>query len=649
MDSEATRKGLASGSHLGPYRTEALLGAGGMGEVYRAFDTRLHRTVAIKVLASEKFSDTEHKRRFLQEARAASALNHSNIVTLYDIANDGEVEFLVMEYVPGRPMNQVLTGNSLPLAQTVEYATQIASALVAAHAKGIVHRDIKPANLIITPESSVKILDFGLAKVSGDVAPASNSEMPTLLTREGVALGTICYMSPEQARAENVDARTDLFSFGAVLYEMATGRRAFGQAWDWTPPPTTNIDSRLARIILRLLEPKRELRYQTASDVLVDLKELSAKQLTGKSRRKWMAIAAVLVLAGVLLWVGMARWSGPRRLSDGNRASSNAEANEYYERALLYGGIGVEDRSQMRTMIERALELDPKFAAARAEYAFSFAAEILSGTSNDRNRLYRAEEEVRHALRDDPQCAHAHGFQAWNYLLQGRKELVAAEVDIALKDNPKDLPAHTWLLLSHELNGDYDQAAQLAKHLIEVAPLYWPAHLDLGEIMRLQGDARGAIQEQRRVLEQDPQNVFGLAYLSRVYIDAGDLQAARETLERARAEDRQNYQLRIEWAILLAREGKKEEALREMDPEVEKYAEINPLTTERVAGFYSVLGEADKALEWLDKAARVGDDRADWFRRNPLLEKIRTHPRFQSMVESAATRRQQRLERSGQK
>jgi serine/threonine protein kinase len=527
---------LAVGSQLGPYRTEILLGAGGMGEVYRAFDTRLHRTVAIKVLAPEKFRDPQYKRRFLQEARAASALNHTNIVTLYDIASDGEVDFLVMEYVPGRPLNQVLSQKGLPLTETIEYATQIASALAAAHAKGIVHRDIKPANVIVTPESLVKILDFGLAKVSV-AATTPISETPTLLTGDGVALGTLGYMSPEQARGETVDARTDLFSFGAVLYEMATGNRACGQAWDWTSPPVTGVDSRLAQVILKLLQPNRDLRYQSAEEVVAELKRLRIEQSIRRARRRWFAIAGAGVVAIVLILAVLWRWPTQRRLSDGNRASTNAEANEYYERSLLYGGTGVENRSQMRRMIERALELDPKFAAARAEYAFSFAAMILSGESHDQSLLYKAEEELRQALRDDPECGHAHGFQAWNYLLQGRKELVREEVDLALKDNPNDLPAQTWLLLYHELNGDYDQASQLAKRLIDRSPNYWPGHLDLGEVLREQGDIRGAIQQQERVLEQDTQNVFGLAFLSRAYIDQGDLRKARATLERARAED----------------------------------------------------------------------------------------------------------------
>jgi len=229
-------------------------------------------------------------------------------------------------------------------------------------------------------------------------------------------------------------------------------------------------------------------------------------------------------------------------------------------------------------------------------------------------------------------------------LVQSRKDQVPAEVDLAVKDNPKDLPALTWLYLYDYLNGDYDRAAALAKQLIDRFPLYWPARLDLAMILREQGDIRGAIQHHDPVLEQDQHSVAGLVSLSQTYISANDLKRARETLEQARAEDRQNYQLRVVWATLLAREGNKEEALREMDQQVQKYGELNPFTTESIAGFYSVLGDVDKALEWLDKAARAGDDRAEWFRRDPLLEGIRTHPRFQSMVESAANRRKQRLE-----
>jgi serine/threonine protein kinase len=311
---ESTVTKLTPGSHLGPYKIEAPLGAGGMGEVFRATDTRLHRTVAIKILPHDKVADPERKRRFLQEARAASALNHPNIVTLHDIANDHGVDYLVMEYVPGKSLNKLITPKGLPLAEALDYAQKIASALAAAHAAGIVHRDIKPANVIVTPEGQVKILDFGLAKLE-ERRVGNQSETRTMepaLTDAGVVMGTVAYMSPEQARAEEVDARTDLFSFGAVLYELATGRRAFSKKLDWATPPTDALQPELRRIVLKLVEADRELRYQTAADVAVDLKRLQ-RTLEGAqtSRRWWMAAAAALVALAIAAAVVHLRPSRP--------------------------------------------------------------------------------------------------------------------------------------------------------------------------------------------------------------------------------------------------------------------------------------------------------------------------------------------------
>src|SRR6185369_11172306 len=204
----STQAIVSPGALLGPYKLEAKLGAGGMGEVYRAKDLRLGRTVAIKVLPHDKVADPERKKRFLQEARAASALNHPNIVTLHDIANDNGIDYMVMEYVPGKSLDKLITPKGLPLTEVIGYTTQIASALAAAHAAGIVHRDIKPANVIVTPESQVKILDFGLAKlVEKELAGES-------LTEAGKVVGTVAYMSPEQASARPTDHRTDIFSLG---------------------------------------------------------------------------------------------------------------------------------------------------------------------------------------------------------------------------------------------------------------------------------------------------------------------------------------------------------------------------------------------------------------------------------------------------
>jgi len=219
---------LAAGSKLGPYEILAQIGAGGMGEVYRAQDTRLHRSVAIKVLPHDKLADDDRKRRFLQEARAASALNHPHIVVLHDISSDGGVDFMVMEYVPGTTLKDRIRSGALPFADVARYGAQIASALAAAHAAGIVHRDIKPANIMITPEGQIKVLDFGLAKLTQIGPMDSQSETQSMLeTTPGTIAGTVAYMSPEQTRAETLDARTDIFSLGSVLYEAATGRLPF--------------------------------------------------------------------------------------------------------------------------------------------------------------------------------------------------------------------------------------------------------------------------------------------------------------------------------------------------------------------------------------------------------------------------------------
>ena len=310
MVSEGTAS-IMTGCRLGSYQLGALLGRGGMGEVYRARDTRLGRDVAIKILARDQVADPERKRRFLQEARAVSALNHPNIVTLYDIASDDGVDFLVLEYVRGRPLHDVIPPKGLPLVDVLGYAAEIAGALAAAHAAGILHRDIKPANVMVTPDGHVKVLDFGLAKLTQPRQASPDSQTSVAepaLTQAGVVMGTLAYMPPEQARGEVVDARSDLFSLGAVLYEMATGARAFRKALDWTLPAAAGMPPALQRMVFKLLDPDVDLRYQTAADVVADLKRLQRlTESAGSSRRPWLTLAAALVimaaLATAMIWL----------------------------------------------------------------------------------------------------------------------------------------------------------------------------------------------------------------------------------------------------------------------------------------------------------------------------------------------------------
>src|SRR5262249_9069062 len=290
-----------------------------MGEVFRAKDTRLNRTVAIKVLPPDKTSDPERKRRLLQEARAASALNHPNIVTLHDIANDSGIDYIVMEYVAGTSLDRLITPKGLPLSEALAYATQIATALAAAHAAGIVHRDIKPANVIVTAESQVKILDFGLAKLAEGAASDALTEVRTqhsALTEAGVVLGTVAYMSPEQASARPVDHRTDIFSLGVVLSEMLNGQRPFQRNSNIETmhaiindpaPPLANQPPELEEILAKALAKDARDRYQHAGDFALDVRRFkSAWETKTLPSRRVASDAAPAKRGGTWIWAAAA-------------------------------------------------------------------------------------------------------------------------------------------------------------------------------------------------------------------------------------------------------------------------------------------------------------------------------------------------------
>jgi serine/threonine protein kinase len=356
---------LTTGSRLGSYQILGPLGAGGMGEVYRARDTRLGRDVAVKLLPAELASDPERLARLEREARTVASLNHPGIVTLHSIEDEGGIRFLTMELVEGQSLDRQLMPGGLPVARVLDVAIPLADALSAAHWKGIVHRDLKPANVMLTSDGRLKVLDFGLAKAGSlDVKPhragtldASQAETAAAsLTSAGSVMGTAPYMAPEQIRGEAVDARTDLFALGIVLYELASGRRPFtgptfadlaSAILRDEPAPLSavraDVPREFERIVMRCLEKDPDDRFASAHDVLHDLRALrralergvpaapDAPQVapaTAKARAARAPLAAMAAVAAITAVAALAGWyrdtpAPPRRRSARSRCSNS--------------------------------------------------------------------------------------------------------------------------------------------------------------------------------------------------------------------------------------------------------------------------------------------------------------------------------------
>src|ERR1700687_1960544 len=321
---------LTSGTRLGPYEIVSPLGAGGMGEVYRARDTRLDRTVAIKILPPHLSEDPILRQRFEREAKAISSLNHPHICVLHDVGNQDGIQFLVMECVEGETLAKRLEKGPLPLEQVLKVGTQIADALDKAHRGGVVHRDLKPGNIMLT-SSGAKLLDFGLAKAAPPLAAGTTltaaATRTTPVTQQGTIVGTFQYMSPEQVEGNEVDARSDIFSFGSVLYEMVTGRRAFlgkshlsvaSAVLERDPEPISTLQPltppALDRAVRRCLAKDPEERWQTARDIALELKWIAdsgppvgaAGPLTDRpSSHQGILAIALMLTAGAAITLGV--------------------------------------------------------------------------------------------------------------------------------------------------------------------------------------------------------------------------------------------------------------------------------------------------------------------------------------------------------
>ena len=324
---------LQPGQMLSSYRLVRRIGAGGMGEVWKAVDTKLDREVALKVLSSQATDTDERLKRFEREAKAVAALNHPNIVTLFSVEEADGVPFITVELIEGKTLADVIPDDGVTLGEFFDLAVPLTDALHAAHERGVVHRDLKPANIMITTEGRLKILDFGLAKLrevveEGEATPHSEARTHTLMTQAGQVMGTMPYMSPEQVQGKPLDHRTDIFSVGVIFHEMATGKRPFtgGSSADLissilrdTPAPVSeskvDFPNHLSRIVRHCLEKDPERRYQTAKDVRDDLQELKQEVASGElprkivpPRRRIHPVLALASLAVVVALAGLGWW-----------------------------------------------------------------------------------------------------------------------------------------------------------------------------------------------------------------------------------------------------------------------------------------------------------------------------------------------------
>jgi predicted Ser/Thr protein kinase len=314
-----------AGEKLGSYRLEELIGAGGMGEVYRARDERLDRTVAVKVLPRSFVASPERVRRFEREAHAASTINHPHIAAIYDVGCENGLHFIAMEYVEGQGLSAWLVREGLALADVLLVMEQVADALAGAHQAGVLHRDVKPANVMVSRNGYAKLLDFGLAKVSGESGEFGGSDVASVLSRSGIVLGTLAYMSPEQARGHKLDRRTDIFSFGVVLYEAVAGRPPFaGESGVEAvsavlrddPIPSLSdhpgVPSDLVRLIAKALQKDPARRYQSMDDLLVDLRALRRAVEAGQAdagegeahATPWLWAGGGLLAGALCGWLG---------------------------------------------------------------------------------------------------------------------------------------------------------------------------------------------------------------------------------------------------------------------------------------------------------------------------------------------------------
>jgi eukaryotic-like serine/threonine-protein kinase len=668
------------GQTISHYRIVDKLGGGGMGEVYLAEDKQLGRKVAIKFLPREVATDERAKQRLLREAKTAATLDHPNICAIYEVGQEGDHSFIVLQYIEGETLATRLEHHLPDLPEALAIAAQVADALNEAHVRGIIHRDIKPENIMLTMLNQVKVLDFGLAKVLRD-SSIIEADTASMLSIPGMVMGTVPYMSPEQVRGEPLDCRSDIFSFGTVLYELLSGRRPFearssaeiiSAILTAEPPPISRSSLGLSGgaeegLVRKCLEKDAALRYQTMGDLIPDLQQIRGEYKSGQftpkartavvkpkppmtgpdggrfqvSKRGRELIVASIVLAVAAGVYEYSRTAKHPPAPGAAARSANPVAYDAYMRGMVsVNSENPADNQAAAKLFEQAVAADPNFAAAYAELsrAYTIKARYVASDAERKKSYEDAEVAVDKALAIDPDLAEGHfarGLMLWTPYKRFPHVQAIQSYRRAIELNPKFDEAHHQLGFVYLHIGMLDKGQREIERALEINPGNTLARYRLGVIDMCRAKYAEAFQIFNSTpLEQNPELLA--FYTSNALFRLGRNEEASELIDRYFKDystDKGGMVTSVK-AMMLAKAGKKSEAEATIQHAIEigrGYAHFHH-TSYNIASAYALINEPEQAMKWLQVTAEEGFPNYPLFEGDAQLDNLRKDPRFTAFM-----------------
>ena len=669
------------GETISHYRIIEKLGRGGMGEVYLAEDKRLGRKVAIKFLPPEVATNENSRQRLLREAQTAATLDHPNICAIYEVGQEGGHSFIVLQYIEGETLAARIKRHLPELRESLAIAAQAADALNEAHARGIIHRDIKPENIMLTTRGQVKVLDFGLAKVLRDPGIAEpDAETGTLLSMPGMVMGTVPYMSPEQVRGEDLDCRSDIFSFGAALYELLSGRRPFEAKSTaevisaiLTKDPSPINRSSLAhsggaeeRLIRKCLEKDAAQRYQTMGDLISDLAQIRREYENGQVRPapeatplkavatgaegRWrrlpvskLGLALTAVTLVVIAAVYLSSFRTPKPTSASGVKSTNSAAYDAYMRGMVtVRSENPTDNEAAIKLFQQAIAADPNFAAAYAELAraYSIRVRFFAPVAEKKELNEEAEVDVDKALALDPNLAEgyfARGLILWTPYKRFPHEQAVQSYKRAIELNPNLDEAHHQLGFVYLHIGLLDKGWQEIQKALAINPGNSLARYRLGVIDMCRGKYEEAFEIFHSTpLEESPSMLASYTSTALFRLDRKEeASVIIEQFLKDYPKDEGGLVTSVK-AMILAKAGKQREAEDLMQRAVEigrGYAHFHH-TSYNMASAYALMNQPGPAIKWLQVTADEGFPCYPLFEGDANLDNLRKDPRFIAYMEN---------------